>query len=212
MRRQKNVGPDNLEILGDQPIVMVGQPGNLQGVLKLRNRGSDRLVLRELHLAAPFAAHVATRAAGDVSLPTLRLSPGVLRPGNASEISLSMALDPCTPPGEYQAQIDVAGQARQVVVHVVEKVSLRLSPSEVIVENLPDQRIPKRIVASNKGNVPLTIAEIGAIFLDDDLLRCRTLRAAGAAVGKELRPLDEYLAQILLQAKNVAERSGILRV
>ena len=70
----------------------------------------------------------------------------------------------------------------------------------------------KRIVVSNRGNVPISISEIGAVPLDDEQLQCRTLRAAAAAVGDETRTFQEYLAIILYQAKLVMEQSGALRV
>jgi hypothetical protein len=144
--------------------------------------------------------------------PNLRLQPGTLRPGHIGPVSFTLDLNPYTPPGEYNAEVEIAGEVQPVLIHVTERVSLRLRPSEIVIENLPDQKISKRIIATNLGNTPLQIGQIGAIYLDDDLLYCRTLRAAAAAVGDELRPLDEYLAQILLSAKNVAASSGILRV
>jgi hypothetical protein len=142
----------------------------------------------------------------------VRLRPGVIRPGQRGPVSLSLSLDPFTPPGEYQAEVEVGGQSQPVTMLVTEKVLLRISPAEVVVENLPGVKILKQVVLANKGNVPLSIGDFGAVYLDDELLICRTLRAAAAAVGDELRPLEEYLATILLKAKTVAESSGILRV
>jgi hypothetical protein len=108
--------------------------------------------------------------------------------------------------------MEIAGQMRPVVMHVIEKVDLRISPSTVVLENHPDATISKRILVSNLGNVPLTIGRLGAIFLDDELFICRSLRHAAASVGDDLRPFEEYLARILLAGKQVAESSGILRV
>lgn len=200
--------PQVLEVIEDQPIVIAGQPASLRGALRLRNPSSGQVVLKSLALTSAGREQAGLSLAG----PELRLSPGIFRPGQARPVTLSLSLDPFTPPGEYQAQVEIAGQVRQVVMHVTEKTSLRISPTEVIVENRPGERIPKRIVVSNQGNVPLVLGNFGAIFLDDDLLVCRSLRAAAAAVGDELRPLEEYLARILLETKHVAESSGILRV
>ena len=48
--------------------------------------------------------------------------------------------------------------------------------------------------------------------MDDDLLNCRILRAAVAAVGDETQPLEEYLAEIARQARVVLAQAGNLRV
>jgi hypothetical protein len=168
--------------------------------------------MRSLALAPGEALTSKLRLARPGAGAAMRLSPGIIRPGHSGPVSLSLSLDPYTPPGEYQAQVEIAGQVRPVVVHVTEKVALRLSPSELVIENRPGGKVQKRVVMSNQGNVPLQIGEFGAVFLDDDLLTCRTLRAAAAAVGDDLRSLEEYLATILLSAKHVAESSGILRI
>lgn len=214
MARHKYSDPDLLEFPDDRPIVLFGQPSNLRGELFLRNRGEDRLVLRALPLiaAGPEEARLPLQAAQVGRGPMVRLSPGILRPGLARQVSLSLELNPHTPPGEYQVEAEILGRTRPVVVYVTERVSLDISPTTLVIENRPNQRFVKQVVFCNRGNVPLNIGELGAVFLDDDLLVCRTLRAAAAAVGDELRELDEYLAQILLSAKNVAEHSGVLRI
>jgi hypothetical protein len=210
MAKQSNTTQPTLEVPQGQRIILSGQPENLRGALLVHNTGPERVRLRSLPLTASKAMLASARSSE--LKPQVRLHPGVIRPGQRGEVSLSVSLSPETPPGEYQAQVEVGGQLQAVTMLVTEKVKLRISPSELVVENLPGHKIPKQVVFSNLGNVPLRIGEFGAIYLDDELQVCRTLRAAAAAVGDELRPLEEYLATILLQAKHVAESSGILRV
>jgi hypothetical protein len=212
MPRQKDTQPDTLKISADGPSVLVGQPSALRGDVHLRSTSPERVLLRSLPLtfAGKGAAALAAARAGPG--PVVRLHPGIIRPGHTGPVSLSLALDPLTPPGEYQAQIEIAGQMQPVTLYVTERTSLSISPSLLVLENRPDQTISKRIVLRNQGNVPLNIGKLGAVYLDDDLQICRTLRDAAASVGDDLRPVEEYLARILLSAKHVAERSGILRI
>jgi hypothetical protein len=212
MARQRDFDPELLEFASEGPIVLVGQPGALRGDVTLRNSSPERVRLRKLPLAVEAEQASRLMAARPGAGPQVRLSPGILRPGHTGPVSLSLSLDPYTPPGEYQAEIDVAGRMLPVTMHVTENVDLRISPAQLVLENRPNELIAKRIVARNLGNVPLSIGKIGAVFLDDDLLVCRTLRHAAAAVGDDLRPVEEYLSRILLSAKQVAESSGILRV
>jgi hypothetical protein len=204
--------PKTFEILGEQPVILSGQPGVLRGDLVVRYQGVERIRLRELALTSKNLDQVYVKTRRTSAGPVMRLRPGVIRPGHTGPVSLSIDLDAQTPPGEYQAKVDIAGTAQPVVIHVLEKVALRIQPAQLVIENLPDQKVTKQIVVRNLGNVPLTIGEIGAVYLDDDLQVCRTLRAAAASVDDELRPLEEYLARILLEAKHVAESSGILRI
>lgn len=214
MSRQKNTSPPTLQVPQGQKIVITGHPENMHGAFYIRNTGQERISLHTLPLSTREAVQVTTRTKrmAESAQPAVRVRPGVIRPGQSGPVSLSLSLDPYTPPGEYQAEVDVAGQTQPVVMLVTEKVLLRISPPEVVVENLPGQKIKKQVVLSNRGNVSLHFGEFGAIYLDDELLVCRTLRAAAASVDDELRPLEEYLATILLSAKHVAESSGILRV
>jgi hypothetical protein len=212
MEKEQTGQPQALRIATEGPIVLAGQPRTLRGDLYLQNQGEERVRLHRLPLALTGKSAAALSAARPGAGPAVRLSPGLLRPGHSGPVSLSISLDPHTPPGEYHAEVEIAGQAREVVMHVTERVALRISPNPVVLENRPQESAFRRIVVSNLGNVPLTVGKFGAIFLDDDLLVCRSLRHAAASVGDDLRPLEEYLARILLSAKQVAESSGILRV
>jgi hypothetical protein len=217
MAREAN--PELVRRVDEGRIILAGQPNALRGAVYLENSSAERVRLRRLPLSLGEEGAARTLAAARPEAgpppavqPRVRLSPGIIRPGHAGPVSLSLALDPHTPPGEYQAEVEIAGQLQPVTLIVTERVDLRISPAVVVVENRPDETIFKQIVVSNLGNVPLRIGKIGAIFLDDELLVCRTLRHAAASVGDDLRPFEEYLARILLSAKQVAERSGILRV
>jgi hypothetical protein len=66
---------------------------------------------------------------------------------------------------------------------------------------------------SNLGNVSITIDELAAIPLDDDLLQCRLLRAVVAALGEEQeQTIDSILTEFAHQSRTILQQSGLLRV
>jgi hypothetical protein len=99
-----------------------------------------------------------------------------------------------------------------VVLFVTEVVDLALSPQELVIENRPDQAVTKRVVFRNLGNVPLTVGQVGAIPLDDELLQCRTGRAAVISGGDSIAGLDDYYAEVIRQTKTALEHTSFLRV
>jgi len=200
------------ELFSDEPIVLMGHPEVLQGDLNLKNPLDEKIKLRDMKLRQVVPEEIDEKVKEPIQPRSQTLRSILLKPGQQRRVRLSMDLGPNTPPGEYRGEIEVAGQTQPVVLYVTEKVDIRVSPQRVIVENLSGQSVKKRIVVSNRGNVPISISEIGAVPLDDEQLQCRTLRAAAAAVGDETRTFQEYLAIILYQAKLVMEQSGALRV
>lgn len=200
------------ELFDDEPIVLMGHPEVLQGDLHLKNPLDEKIKLRDMRLRQVVPEEVDEKVKEPIQPKSQKLRTVLLRPGQQRRLRLTMGLEPNTPPGEYRGEIEVAGRTQPVVLHVTEKVDIRIAPQSVVVENLSGESVKKRIVVSNRGNVPITIGEIGAVPLDDEQLQCRTLRAAAAAVGDEIKTFQEYLAIILYQAKVVMEHSGALRV
>jgi hypothetical protein len=125
-----------------------------------------------------------------------------------------MALDPYTPPGEYDAELEVSGEIKPVKVHITEKIDLSVSPDKIIIRDVPGSKVTKRIVLTNNGNVPLSIGEIGAIILEDERLECRVMRRVLAAIdtkNKEAK-FEDYFRVAIAQAQNVLLEAGALRV
>lgn len=200
--------PGLLDLPEEEPIVLAGQPEALEGELPLRNPGDSRVVLRAARLRGDLS-----NERGEV-LPGMDQSirPIVLRPGQARKVTVSLAVEPHTPPGEYRGEVELSGQVRPVVVHVTESVQLEITPVPVVVPNRPEEPVRKRVVFRNGGNVPLPIGEIGGVPLDDELLECRSLRAALEEFGDERGTVDGFLAESIRQAGRILRRAGVLRV
>jgi len=192
-----------------EPIVISGPPEQLQGELLLHNPGTDKLILRDVRLRG---AAIAGRAAEAGGLSEVALRRVILRPGQLRRVPLQLALSPNTPPGEYQAEVQVGGRVRQLVIHVTEAVQLDIEPDPVVIENIPGETISKRVVFGNHGNVPLRIAEIGAVVLDEEFLNCRAGRAAVMNSGEQTKGLDDFLAEYIRQTKVALAETGLLRV
>lgn len=155
----------------DEPLVLTGPPARLAGRLELRNPGSTRLVLRDAGIRDPSGVLFAGQQ-------QRAISPLVLRPEQGRSVRLALTLDTTTPPGEYQVELDLAGQSRPAVLHITEVFSLTLRPSTIVVSNQPGQAQRKRVVVTNTGNVAFTIGDFGEVELKDDLAWERAIRIA----------------------------------
>jgi hypothetical protein len=150
----------------DEPLVLAGPPGKLTGQIDLHNTSDVSVVLRDAGFHDPSG--VLRVRPGRQSFSTL-----VVRAHQQQRGPVSMSLDPATPPGEYHAEIEVAGGTRPVVLHVTESIDLAVHPQSIVVLN---QRGAQRrlIVVTNEGNVPFAIGDLGDVDLENDLLPDRT--------------------------------------
>ena len=191
------------------PIVLVGEPRRLLGKVRLHNRADSRVVLREARLTGVPTRHLGVRAA-----PTEAPVPmsTILAPNQHSAVRVRVAIDAHTPPGEYHATIVLGERGYPVELHVTECVELEVSPETVVVENHPGTRTAKRVVFTNTGNVPLTIGNIGAVLLDEELIVCRTIRATLKEAGETANTLDQWISAYLRQGKKQLDAIGMLWV
>jgi hypothetical protein len=179
------------------PLVLVGPPRQIRGEFVVRNPTERKIIVRQpvLKAAAPATgrAKAAAAKAGIAALPeTVALRRIKVRAGQSRPVPLSLTLDPRTPPGTYQAELDVGGEQRSVVVHVTEDVALALSPDEIVLPGRAGEKFEKRVVFTNEGNVPVHVKAIGAVVLEDEAAHCRALRGALQDVGDTMKNLDDF--------------------
>ena len=89
----------------------------------------------------------------------------ILPPTSTTTIPLSIALPQTTPPGEYDAQIEIGGQSRQVRLQVDPKISARLTPDQILAPPGTSQ-VGLRI--ANQGNVDIPLAAVTRARTTDD--------------------------------------------
>jgi len=193
----------------DTPIVLVGEPHRLRGKVRLHNRHESRVVIREARLTGAPTGHLGRRAAAvesPVPMPT------ILAPNQHSAVMVHVAIDAHTPPGEYRAHIVLGERSYPAELHVTENVDLAVNPETLIVENRPGTRVAKRAIFSNRGNVPLTIGNIGPVPLDEELIVCRTIRATLADAADSAKTFDDWMSAYLRQGKKQLDAIGMLWV
>jgi hypothetical protein len=153
-----------LEFSEEQPIVLAGEPRALRGRVRLRNAGQEKLVLREAWIRP-----VAPERGASLGVATQLSLVTTLQPGQDQQLSLTLDLDRYLPPGEYHADLEVAGRRQPIVLHVAETVRLSVSPQPVVIDQPAGASVRKRVILSNEGNVPLTIGEVGTVRLAVEL-------------------------------------------
>lgn len=205
----------------EQPLVLVGPPRGVRGELSLQNPTDRKVIIREPRVRpASISTDIpikkaagGRKAAADtpaVTRAVLSESPMVMRriimrPGQSRPIPVALALDPRTPPGTYNAELEIHGQQRSVVIHVIEDVALTIAPGEIVLPNRPGEKVEKRVVFTNDGNVPVSVRSLGTVVLDEELVHCRALRGALSDVGETMESLDDFIAALGRRYKKLYE-------
>ena len=193
--KQGAVLPDAAE-----PLVLIGPPRGIRGEFRVQNPTERKIIVRQPLLKRGVSAPRGKGAAAKVVTPipeeALLLRRIVVRPGQSRPVPIALTLDPTTPPGTYQAQLDVDGEMRTVVMHVTEDASFSIAPDELVLPNRPGEKVQKQVVFTNHGNVPLSVRTIGTVVLDEELAHCRALRGALDEVGDTMKNLDDFLVAL----------------
>jgi hypothetical protein len=194
--RQKALLPD-----ASEPLVLIGPPRGVRGEFRVQNPTERKIIVKQPLLkraatAARGKGAAAKAAAAALPAESLVLRRIVVRPGQSRPVPISLALDPTTPPGTYQAELEVEGEQRTVVMHVTEDVTFSITPDELVLPNHAGAKVQKQVIFTNHGNVPLAIRSIGTVVLDEELAHCRALRGALDEVGDTMKNLDDFLVAL----------------
>jgi hypothetical protein len=154
-----------------EPIVFAGNTTMLQATLPLENRG-----------LAPAHEVVMRVKGGDLKdadgAPLDRIGVTLkLDPGQVKRALASVALDPATPPGRYEANIIMASQSYPVVFQVPPVASLEIVPSSFLLRESPGTTITREIHLKNTGNIDVTITGFAAVLEEQGLLLRAILNA-----------------------------------
>ncbi len=191
----------------DEPLVLAGPPAKLTGQIDLHNPGDASVVLRDAGFNDP-------RGILRVRPGRQSFSPFVVRAHQHQRGPVTISLDPATPPGEYRAEIELAGSTRPVVLHVTESIDLAVHPQSIVILNQRGAQ-RRRIVVTNEGNVPFAIGDLGDVDLEDDTLSERTrlaLEPVTRAAKSRTKDLDGPVLVLLRLARADAFRESGLSV
>jgi hypothetical protein len=190
----------------DAPIVLAGPPRALSGRIALRNPGDEKAVLRRAVLTVTDeSVHVPATEHGFARV--------VLSPAEERALPLRIAIDPSTPPGEYRAELFVAGRSHAALLQVADVLDVTVAPSRIVIESRPGIAQTRRLVLTNAGNIAFSVGDIGEVSLRDE----RFAYHAGRALDPSWRKgddagVDDFLVAVLRAAQEEAERTGSLTV
>ena len=77
-------------------------------------------------------------------------------------------MDPLTPPGTYAAEVSYGDVTMDAVIEVLEEVALSFRPTSVVVDGTVGVPQTKTVLATNDGNVALSISDLGPVELEID--------------------------------------------
>ena len=175
-----------------EPLRFRGTPGSLSAALREGDAVPRRLPIRLTGKAAEALA------AGERVARASR---------QERDLVLQLALPPRTPPGTYEATVDVDGKERAVVIEVEPEVELQIVPDQLTLRAAPGDHTTVPMTFANAGNVPVEIRKAYAfgIFAAGGLERALHRAYTGKRAEGERR-IDFLFDQL------ADEHGGVVRV
>jgi len=128
-----------------EPLIFTGPPSRLSADLTVANTGDRRLAVRGVTIVREGSVDLDVQAAA------------LVPPGATASLQVRLPMDPGTSPGDYPAEVHVAGIRRTAVLRVEPELAMRITPRRLLAE--PGTH-GVSIVAVNEGNVELTLASV----------------------------------------------------
>lgn len=128
-----------------EPLIFTGPPSRLHADLTVANTGDRRLAVRGVTIVREGSVDLDVQAAA------------LVPPGATASLQVTLPVDPGTSPGDYPAEVQVAGIRRAAVLRVEPELAMRITPRRLLAE--PGTH-GVSIVAVNEGNVELTLASV----------------------------------------------------
>jgi hypothetical protein len=184
MNAQRATSSRAWDVVG--PILLVGPPPRLSGRVTVANRGTDKLKVKALDLrlkkapARTFALQLAARVA----------------PGASTAFTAQAVVDETMPPGAYEAEVDLDGEPRPAVLHVLERRELSVNPETFDVVGAPGESVTHPAVIANSGNLDVTLPKVTLAAIGEDGALQSLFHVAMAQRGRDghVPALDAYAA------------------
>lgn len=165
--------------LGPGPFILTGQPPICEGTVELINKSAENLRLREIEIAdLDFKSK-------QTPVPAAARTFARLGPHARSKFPVQLLVGDTLPPGTYTGQLRSGSQRKPVVVHVLERWDLRITPQSAILAGGPGEKLTLRAWITNHGNVNFDLPRSGLIFLEDELEIPRSLTLALKEAGNQ---------------------------
>ena len=171
----------------EDEIILSGTPSSLHGPVTLHNSSDEHVFIQELPMKN------AKNAAGIFPVNTS------LKPGEVRIQNVHYPMDPVTPPGTYNMNVQMGNTNKNVKMIVHESLSIQLSPQKIILVGAEPGKVhTKEVLLSNKGNIAVTVPTIKHNTVTDMDLICRNLSKAIRAKGDEGfdKTMDEFTRNV----------------
>jgi hypothetical protein len=178
-----------LELADQGPFVFWGAPAQLRGTVGIRNRSTEKVKVRGMPLETG-----AVRGLG--GQPVIVSLFARLPPDSQANMSASLALDPSTPPGEYDGYVTLGESRRSVRLLVTEHVDVRVHPRQAFIQTDGVLEFTREFVFENAGNVPVSLGGDCLVPLIDTL-ETRTALRYGLAEACKKDKSDDVLKAVL---------------
>jgi hypothetical protein len=172
---------------GTRQVVLTGRGGRLRGEITLANDGKQSVTVDTVVVEAKLPQVRGVEQTAAIAGWIVR----DLAPGTVQRATVAAALDPLTPPGVYEGEIVVAGVRQPVTLVVTEQIALSVSEPELVVTPGDDDGAARRMVITNRGNVPLPVSRLGPVDLGVDRPRPTLLQRLGLKPFEERDPRDD---------------------
>jgi len=142
-----------LKLLGEhqKPIMIRSIDGYLQGSLDLQNETDSKVTLKSMPIKAPKLRNKSLEPLSEARLF------GKLYPNECGKISFNVPIDPSTPPGSYEATIQVGDKKLPAQILITENIELEVEPDTILL-NVSSKNVFKRdFEFSNIGNTAVSI-------------------------------------------------------
>lgn len=167
-----------------RPAILAGPPTSIDGFVTYRNDTGK----------AVQVSHVTVRDA-DGDEATIEVEPVTIGPGRTARIAVRFGLNPQTAPGWYPLEAVVAGATMPMTAYVSPTHVVGISPAVLVIDNVPETTSTQTVVVANNGNVPVFVADFGAVPLyreDAALTTLLAISTRSAATGvPSIEPLPE---------------------
>jgi hypothetical protein len=172
------------------PVHLVGTPPRLSGRVTIANHGADKLKVKTLDLRVKGLRKSAPALACIMQV-SARVAPGA-----SSSFIAQAVVDDAMPPGTYEAEIDVGGETRPAVLHVLERRELVVTPGAFDLVGAPGASVAHPAVIVNAGNVEATVPKVALAALGEQGALHSLFHVAMSQAGREghVKALDAYAA------------------
>ncbi len=169
--------------------ILAGPPAAVSGFIPFENTTGNDVVITQVEMT-DSSNNKELIPVDSVAVPA----------GKTARIALNLTFQPQTTPDEYQLVATIGGATITVLAQVAESRQLAMSPDALVVDNVSNATVVKPLVVSNEGNVPVYVADFGAVPLYREDAALTTMLAMARprpdAAAPAIEPLPEKAATL----------------